>query len=1077
MAFTRPKAAQIDFDVTNISDPLIRLNSGQSGSADKDVGIVVERGSDTNVALLYDESADEFVLVNTTEDGTTSGNVTISSYADLRVAGLTASSGTMTGALAMGTNKITGMGDPTANQDAATKAYVDTQVSSVPTGDITAVNITAGTGLSGTVSTSSGDHTQTLAIDSTVATLTGTQTLENKTLRAPTFESGSNAPEFLETRYVNATQQDFVQNYTGASSGSYFTQGEYQKVATIIPSADAQNYTFRLRMTATSASNYQIVEFTGALRSNTLPDLSFTSNYYEEHNGTRFIEPKLWTKETTTAGFILAFEYVHNANLYGGVNVEATIIPRSDDQRANVTFNTTQNSEQSSVETDYTENDPTLIYSNVSGTLEFGTQFRIEGSTSDGNELTITATDPTADRTITFPDATGTVSLITATETLTNKTIDSASNTLTLDLSEGTLTGTTSEFNSALSDGSFATLAGTETLTNKTLTSPTINAFSGTGNGSITGTLTVSGAVNFDDTTGSTSTTTGALIVDGGVGIAENLYVGGTIDMDRLSLTSSQTTVPPLRLTANSLNDGVGALRIDGSQADIYLNPSTATHTTVTFAVNEDQRLAFGMDNNSDFYITRRTGGSWYDDTFVIDRDTGLLSLGYGFSVGGDATITGNLTVNGTTTTISTTNSVVSDSLIELNTGASSNANDLGIVMERGSTGDNAIIAWDESADKFIVGTTTATGASTGDLTITTGTLVANIEGNVTGTAGSVSADDISAGDAAVNITTTSGSITLDAQGNNTDIIFKGTDGGADITALTLDMSVAGTARFNNGVEGSYFWGSKTTDNAVTVYAGANFEIRLTHVHNTGFVLTNLGTGTPAVELQFVDANEAIGSDGTNLLLTSGGSEITVPASAGNLVVDSATQTLTNKTLTTPVISSISNTGTITLPTSTDTLVGRATTDTLTNKTLTSPQIGTDIRLNAQAEIEFYDSDSSHYVSFRAPATITSSLTWTLPASDGTDGQVLSTNGAGTLAWEDAGSGGGSGSSYPNSTFTTCPGSEGDFDLSFNVAQTTQETPFEASGTDAFGVNLGSVFSLMDPVGSTEGPFDMGVLT
>ena len=187
MAFTRPKAAQIDFDVTNISDPLIRLNSGQSGSADKDVGIVVERGSDTNVALLYDESADEFVLVNTTEDGTTSGNVTISSYADLRVAGLTASSVTSSGAIAMGTNKITGLGDPTANQDAATKAYVDSQVSSVPTGDITAVNITAGTGLSGTVSTSSGDHTQTLAIDSTVATLTGTQTLTNKTLTSPTI--------------------------------------------------------------------------------------------------------------------------------------------------------------------------------------------------------------------------------------------------------------------------------------------------------------------------------------------------------------------------------------------------------------------------------------------------------------------------------------------------------------------------------------------------------------------------------------------------------------------------------------------------------------------------------------------------------------------------------------------------------------------------------------------------------------------------------------------------------------------------------------------------------------------------
>lgn len=55
-----------------------------------------------------------------------------------------------------------------------------------------------------------------------------------------------------------------------------------------------------------------------------------------------------------------------------------------------------------------------------------------------------------------------------------------------------------------------------------------------------------------------------------------------------------------------------------------------------------------------------------------------------------------------------------------------------------------------------------------------------------------------------------------------------------------------------------------------------------------------------------------------------------------NIVTLSATQTLTNKTLTAPVISTISNTGTLTLPTSTDTLVGRATTDTLTNKTITA---------------------------------------------------------------------------------------------------------------------------------------------
>lgn len=77
--------------------------------------------------------------------------------------------------------------------------------------------------------------------------------------------------------------------------------------------------------------------------------------------------------------------------------------------------------------------------------------------------------------------------------------------------------------------------------------------------------------------------------------------------------------------------------------------------------------------------------------------------------------VNGSLDVNGTLTTIDTTNLAVSDQVIELNRGAASNTTDAGIIIERGSTGDNAAIFWDESEDVFKLATTTSTGSETGD--------------------------------------------------------------------------------------------------------------------------------------------------------------------------------------------------------------------------------------------------------------------------------------------------------------------------------------------------------------------------
>ena len=159
-----------------------------------------------------------------------------------------------------------------------------------------------------------------------------------------------------DQEYTNSNIMKFNQMYTGASTGSYFTNGEYQKVVTIIPNGNSQNYQVVGRITAQNAGETHTVYFNAALRSGEpLPDLSWSTSYEEEYNGSRYIDPQLWTKETTTAGFIFAFKTL--GTIYGTVTVDMEVIPRSSSQKDNVTVNTVQNSEQSAVETGYTIND------------------------------------------------------------------------------------------------------------------------------------------------------------------------------------------------------------------------------------------------------------------------------------------------------------------------------------------------------------------------------------------------------------------------------------------------------------------------------------------------------------------------------------------------------------------------------------------------------------------------------------------------------------------------------------------------------------------------------------------------
>ena len=135
------------------------------------------------------------------------------------------------------------------------------------------------------------------------------------------------------------------------------------------------------------------------------------------------------------------------------------------------------------------------------------------------------------------------------------------------------------------------------------------------------------------------------------------------------------------------------------------------------------------------------------------------------------------------------------------------------------------------------------------------------------------------------------------------------------------------------------------------------------------------------------------------------------------------------------------------------------------------------VLVQGTSEVQYYDTDNSNFIGFKAPSTVSTNVTYILPA-DGSNEQVLQTNGNGTLSFVDQSGGGGSGDSFPNSSVTPLPSSEGNFDLAKQYDQTgSVETPFETGATDAFGVSLGQIYTMMDPVGSTLSPTDLGVLS
>ena len=105
MGLTRPTAAQINTVITTINDPITVLNKG-STAANIDVGFIINRngGALANTAIFWNESANTFVTAFTAASGAADANISISTYANLRVGSLTATFVNTTGNIVSGGN-------------------------------------------------------------------------------------------------------------------------------------------------------------------------------------------------------------------------------------------------------------------------------------------------------------------------------------------------------------------------------------------------------------------------------------------------------------------------------------------------------------------------------------------------------------------------------------------------------------------------------------------------------------------------------------------------------------------------------------------------------------------------------------------------------------------------------------------------------------------------------------------------------------------------------------------------------------------------------------------------------------
>jgi|TARA_Y100000114_G_scaffold10904_2_gene8705 hypothetical protein len=477
-----------------------------------------------------------------------------------------------------------------------------------------------------------------------------------------------------------------------------------------------------------------------------------------------------------------------------------------------------------------------------------------------------------------------------------------------------------------------------------------------------------------------------------------------------------------------AISDGGTEKRINASQLKTYVNTSFGI---TSLDIDGASDIGAALTTSDLIIVDDGAGGT--NRKSALSRLVTLMESEID-SIGGNLSITGNLTVNGTTTTVNSTTTTVDDPIFTLggDTAPGSDDNkDRGIEFRyhTGSAAKIGFFGFDDSTGKFTFipdasnssevfsGTAGTIVASTfeGDLTgDVTGTIQTAAQTNITslGTLSTLTVDDIT-----INASTISdgGDFTLDVGGDinidagGGDIVLK--DDGTQFGGLT---NTSGNLIIKSGSTTAATFSGANTTLAGTVASGA--------ITSSGIIKTD-------------DTTEATSTtDGS--LQTDGGLSVAKDVVAGDDV----------KLLSDAAVLSFGADSDVSITHVAD----------------------TGILINSSREIQFNDSQESIKSDGSKLILKSNNVSFSLPTADGTDGQVIKTDGSGALSFGDAASSG-----FVNSTITTTPGSV-DFDLTKANNTGSSETPFQDL-SDAFTTVIRHVYDLVEPKGaSTSNNVDLG---